>query len=224
MNRFSISAVAAVALSGVLAIPAAQAAEVTLKGISGWPKSFPMVAKDFLPFIDEANKRGKGHFKIKWTGGAELGKPPAQAKGFKSGVYDVMYTAASYLRSHFEQGRDKVPVKVKGQDQAVHANVRRLVRIHRSRVSPDSQMSNLNPNNGATQSSHVSSANKVAPSTFVDSNTIRDVEAQPQMVPEGARAASMLEDLDGILESLDETPRNGATQSTDVSSANQVAL
>ena len=31
MNRFSISTVAAVAISGVLAIPAAQAAEVTLK-------------------------------------------------------------------------------------------------------------------------------------------------------------------------------------------------
>ena len=98
MNKFSISAVAAVALSGVLAIPTAQAAEVTLKGISGWPKSFPMVAKDYLPFIEEANKRGKGHFKIKWTGGSELGKPAAQAKGFKSGVYDLMYTAATYLQ------------------------------------------------------------------------------------------------------------------------------
>jgi hypothetical protein len=86
-------------------------------------------------------------------------------------------------------------------------------------------MSNLNPGNGATQSSDVSSANKVAPSTFVDPNTIRDVEAQPQMVPEGAPAAGMLEYLDGILESLDDTctPINGATQSSDVSSANKVA-
>ena len=98
MRIHAVSAVAAVALSSVLAIPVAQAAEVTLKGISGWPKSFPMVAKDFLPFIEEANKRGKGHFKIKWTGGSELGKPAAQAKGFKSGVYDVMYTAGSYLQ------------------------------------------------------------------------------------------------------------------------------
>ena len=44
-----------------------------------------MVANDYLPFIEEANKRGKGHFKIKWTGGSELGKARhAQAKGFKS--------------------------------------------------------------------------------------------------------------------------------------------
>ena len=98
MKKSVMTAAAMAVCGGLLAIPAAQAKEVTLKGISGWPKSFPMVAKDFLPFIDEANKRGKGHFKIKWTGGAELGKPPAQAKGFKAGIYDVMYTAASYLR------------------------------------------------------------------------------------------------------------------------------
>ena len=81
------------------------------------------------------------------------------------------------------------------------------------------------PGNGATQSSDVSSANKVAPSTFVDPNTIRDVEAQPQMAPEVAHAAGMFEDIDGPLESLDDkcSPSNGATQSTDVSSANKVA-
>jgi len=88
---------ALIAISMGLAGPSISA-EVKLKAISGWPKSFPMVAKDFLLFIDEANKRGKGHFQMKWTGGAELGKPPAQAKGFKAGIYDVMYTAASYLR------------------------------------------------------------------------------------------------------------------------------
>ena len=88
---------ALIAISMGLAGPSISA-EVKLKAISGWPKSFPMVAKDFLLFIEEANKRGKGHFQMKWTGGAELGKPPAQAKGFKAGIYDVMYTAASYLR------------------------------------------------------------------------------------------------------------------------------
>jgi TRAP-type C4-dicarboxylate transport system substrate-binding protein len=97
--KATILSMAVAATAGlIIAAPAAHSKEVTLKGISGWPKSFPMVAKDFLPFIEEANKRGKGHFKIVWTGGAELGKPPALAKGFKAGIYDVMYTAASYLR------------------------------------------------------------------------------------------------------------------------------
>ena len=95
----SVFLITAVAVGvGLLAIPVVQAKEVNLKGISGWPKSFPMVAKDYLPFIEEANKRGKGHFKINWAGGAELGNPPALGKGFKAGIYDVMYTAASYLR------------------------------------------------------------------------------------------------------------------------------
>ncbi len=76
----------------------ASAAEVVLKGISAWPKSFPLTAGDFLPFIEEANKRGKGHFKIKHIGGPEISKAPAQSKGFKSGLYDLMHTAASYHR------------------------------------------------------------------------------------------------------------------------------
>ena len=38
---------AAVGLAAVLAAPVAQAAEVKLKGISAWPKNFPLTA-DFL--------------------------------------------------------------------------------------------------------------------------------------------------------------------------------
>ena len=82
----------------IVSAPIAQAEEVVLRGISAWPKSFPNTAHDFLPFIDEANKRGKGHFKIKHIGGPEIAKAPAQAKGFKTGLYDVMHTAASYHR------------------------------------------------------------------------------------------------------------------------------
>jgi TRAP-type C4-dicarboxylate transport system substrate-binding protein len=97
MKKFALSAIAAVALGGILAIPVAQAAEVQLKGISAWPKNFPLTG-DFLRFIEEANKRGKGYFKIRHIGGPEISKAPAQSKGFKSGLYDLMYTAASYHR------------------------------------------------------------------------------------------------------------------------------
>jgi len=97
MKKLSISAIAVVALSGVLAAPVTQAAEVQLKGISAWPKNFPLTG-DFLRFIDKANERGKGHFKIRHIGGPEIAKAPAQSKGFKTGLYDLMYTAASYHR------------------------------------------------------------------------------------------------------------------------------
>jgi len=85
-------------LASVVAVPMASAAEVVLKAISAWPKSFPLTGGDFLLFVEEANMRGKGHFKIKHIGGPEISKAAAQSKGFKSGLYDLMHTAASYHR------------------------------------------------------------------------------------------------------------------------------
>ena len=94
MKRFSIAAAIVAMLA---AATLAQAAEVTLKGISAWPKAF-LLTPDFLRFIEEANKRGKGHFMIAHIGGPEISKPLAQSKGFRSGLYDLMFTAASYHR------------------------------------------------------------------------------------------------------------------------------
>ena len=96
--RKSLLSIAAAAVAGaLLAAPVAQAKEVALKGISAWPKNFPLTP-DFLRFIEHANKAGAGKFKIKFIGGPEIAKAPAQAKGFKSGLYDLMFTAASYHR------------------------------------------------------------------------------------------------------------------------------
>ena len=53
MKKFSI---AAAVVATLVAAPAVQAAEVALKGISAWPKTFPLTP-DFLRFIEEANKR-----------------------------------------------------------------------------------------------------------------------------------------------------------------------
>ena len=96
--RKSLLSIAAAAVAGaLLAAPVVQAKEVPLKGISAWPKNFPLTP-DFLRFIEFANKAGAGQFKITHIGGPEISKAPAQAKGFKSGLYDLMFTAASYHR------------------------------------------------------------------------------------------------------------------------------
>ena len=84
-------------LAAVATVSSASAAEVKLKGIAAWPKSFPLTG-DYLRFIESANKAGKGMFSIRNLGGPEIAKAPAQAKGFKTGLYDLMYTAASYHR------------------------------------------------------------------------------------------------------------------------------
>ena len=59
MRKALLSIVAAALAGALLAVPAAQAAEVPLKGISGWPKNFPLTP-DFLRFIEYANKAGGG--------------------------------------------------------------------------------------------------------------------------------------------------------------------
>ena len=96
--RKSLALAATAAVAAMLSLaPAAHAAEVKLKGIAGWPKNFALTP-DFLRFIEFANERGKGEFKITHIGGPEIAKAPAQSKGFKSGLYDLMFTAASYHR------------------------------------------------------------------------------------------------------------------------------
>jgi TRAP-type C4-dicarboxylate transport system substrate-binding protein len=97
MKRRLMPVVATALATVLLAAPVAQAKEVNLKGISAWPTNFPLTG-DFLRFIELANKRGKGMFKITHIGGPEIAKAPAQSKGFKTGLYDLMFAAASYHR------------------------------------------------------------------------------------------------------------------------------
>jgi TRAP-type mannitol/chloroaromatic compound transport system substrate-binding protein len=88
---------ALIAMSMALA-PPTMSAEVKLKGIAAWPKNFPLVKLGFLRFVKQANEVGKGEFKIIHIGGPEIAKAPAQPEGFKAGLYDLMFTAASYHR------------------------------------------------------------------------------------------------------------------------------
>ena len=49
MNRFA-AIITAAGLAALVASPVVQAKEVTLKGISAWPKNFPLTGGDFLLF------------------------------------------------------------------------------------------------------------------------------------------------------------------------------
>ena len=74
-----------VLLAASLAVTApSHGAEVTLKAIAAWPKSFPLVSLGFLRFVKMANEAGKGEFKIVHIGGPEIAKAPAQPEGFKA--------------------------------------------------------------------------------------------------------------------------------------------
>ena len=96
--RKSLLAAALVSVVAGFSTTPALGAEVALKAISAWPKTFPFVAESFLPFIERANKAGKGAFRLNYIGGPEISKAPAQPEGFKIGLFDVMFTAMSYHR------------------------------------------------------------------------------------------------------------------------------
>ena len=65
-----------VLLAASLAVTApSHGAEVTLKAIAAWPKSFPLVSLGFLRFVKMANEAGKGEFKIVHIGGPEIVLP-----------------------------------------------------------------------------------------------------------------------------------------------------
>ena len=69
MKKFSI---AAAVVATPVAAPAVQAAEVALKGISAWPKSFPLTP-DFLRFVEEANKRDISLWQVGYAAAPYIG-------------------------------------------------------------------------------------------------------------------------------------------------------
>lgn len=86
-----------VAFAGLaLAMPAAQAAEVTLKAASFLPAR-AAVAVPFHRWVDEVNKRCAGTVKITVVGPGAIG-PLQQWNAVKSGVVDMHYGPANYFK------------------------------------------------------------------------------------------------------------------------------
>lgn len=98
MRMIKLVGASALIAATMAVAPPSMSAEVQLKAIAAWPKNFPLVSKGFLRFVKLANEMGKGEFKIIHIGGPEIAKAPAQPEGFKAGLYDLMFTAASYHR------------------------------------------------------------------------------------------------------------------------------
>ena len=64
MTRRKWFAAALIGAAAAFGAPQSFAAEVAFKAISAWPKTFPFVSESFLPFIERANKAGKGEFRL----------------------------------------------------------------------------------------------------------------------------------------------------------------
>jgi TRAP-type C4-dicarboxylate transport system substrate-binding protein len=103
-TRFHSALRGAIATAALLCLAqAAAAAEVTLKAVSGFPKSHENT-QSFLHFIDAVNKEGKGVLQIQFVGGPEVTPPPQQPTALRNGLFDVQYGPAAYYLGVFPEG------------------------------------------------------------------------------------------------------------------------
>lgn len=73
----------------------AATAEVTLRGIYAFPKTFIFV-EQFSRFVDTVNEQGKGIVQIRLVGGPEVVPPFEQHTAVRNGVFDIQMGPASY--------------------------------------------------------------------------------------------------------------------------------
>ncbi len=94
--RLALGAAAALVMTAA-AVPAAQAAEVTLNAASCFPIGSP-VSKPFEAVVDEINKRGKGVVQVKMVGGAPaIGSPFTLTQKMAKGAYDMVGCTEAYF-------------------------------------------------------------------------------------------------------------------------------
>ncbi|MBM3514197.1 MAG: hypothetical protein FJX59_10840 [Alphaproteobacteria bacterium] len=78
-----------------LGMVTAARAETELTVVTSWAKNIEFAA-DALLLIDEVNKAGKGHVRMKFLGGPEVIPQRQLAYALKRGVVDVYFGAATY--------------------------------------------------------------------------------------------------------------------------------
>ncbi len=102
MKKAVLAMVAAVFFISVLFSVPVQAETITLKAITGWPKTSGE-NKAFLIFIELVDqmvaKRYPGELKINYIGGPEAVKTFDQAQAAQRGMVDMVYTTSSYYVS-----------------------------------------------------------------------------------------------------------------------------
>jgi TRAP-type transport system periplasmic protein len=81
----------------------ASAAEVTLKGLSAFPKTHKNT-QGFLNYIAAVNKVGKGVVHINYIGGPEVTPPPQQPVALRNGLFDIQYGPSAYYLGMFPAG------------------------------------------------------------------------------------------------------------------------
>lgn len=86
-----------------LSIADLEAAPVTIRTVSAWSRAAQFETQQFLTFIEmiqkEANQKFPGQLVIDYKGAAEVIPPLQQVEALRSGMVDMILTAASYYTS-----------------------------------------------------------------------------------------------------------------------------
>ncbi len=96
------SALAFGAAGAIFAPHVARSQEVTLRGVSAFPRSMALT-DDFVRFIDKVNAVGKGIVQIRLIGGPEITPVQEQGNALASGLFDVLFGPPVYYVGRFPE-------------------------------------------------------------------------------------------------------------------------
>ena len=93
---FGAAIAASLLFSAAVPTRPAAAAEVTLRVVSPWPKTF-FITQSLLRFIDKVNAAGKGVVQLQFAGGPEAIPSTQQPGALRRGAIDMYYGSSAYL-------------------------------------------------------------------------------------------------------------------------------
>lgn len=91
-----------IGVSCALSATALLAQEVTLRGVSAFPKGMSLT-DDFMRYIDTVNTAGKGVVQIRFVGGPEVTPTPEQGAALSKGVFDLLFGAPTFYAGIFPE-------------------------------------------------------------------------------------------------------------------------
>jgi TRAP-type C4-dicarboxylate transport system substrate-binding protein len=114
-------------------LPAAQAAEVVLKAVTG-VSGRSVVSKVFLRWVDDVNKRGKGIVQIKYIGGPEITPPFQQAQALKRGLFDMLYAPGAFYAGQVKEVDALIASNKSIQDMRKNGAIGQLDKLWRAQL------------------------------------------------------------------------------------------
>lgn len=134
MRRRTIRTFAAgIAATLALAAPGAAQAETTLRAVTGLVQQ-SVVSQAFLRWVKQVNERGKGIVRIEYIGGPEVTPPPRQAQALRRGLFDILYTPASFYAGEVREVDALLGANLPIRDLRANGAMKKLDELWREQI------------------------------------------------------------------------------------------